>query len=471
MRKTMAKATALVVAAGMLAACGSTGESTTGTGTAETSATSAASGDATVIEVWSNNRHDEEYMTKMVDEFNASHSDIQIEYTILTDDWANSIQLAFQANTAPDIITIAASDNMTLSDYVNGGMFESLTPYIEADTEFQTVTEVYDHMYEGLNSIGDEIYWVPNGVRSGTRIEYNVDLLKSAGYDGIPATMDELVTACKAVTDQGNGSVYGVGFTSSSPLSRWIEGVAEMSGATHMGYDYVNGVFDFSSWKPVIESAAKLYADGSVLPGSETQGVDNSRALFAQGAFAVWGNASQEAGVFTDQFPVAFDWGVSEPPTMDGTVKGALSCTPNFGFTMLTSCENKDAAWEVIKYFSSEDFMKGYLEGGYTLPLSTYMTEKIDSSKTGRLADFALTDYEDVYPTPPSVAIEGDDYLVTLWNAVLGNVSVDEAIQDLNTRYNDALERGLANGSCTRVVIADYDPLHPSAGTPSYETE
>lgn len=101
MRKTMAKATALVVAAGMLAACGSTGESTTGTGTAETSATSAASGDATVIEVWSNNRHDEEYMTKMVDEFNASHSDIQIEYTILTDDWANSIQLAFQANTAP----------------------------------------------------------------------------------------------------------------------------------------------------------------------------------------------------------------------------------------------------------------------------------------------------------------------------------------------------------------------------------
>lgn len=181
----------------------------------------------------------------------------------------------------------------------------------------------------------------------------------------MPATLDELVEACKAVTAQGNGSVYGVGFTSSSPLSRWIEGVAEMSGATHMGYDYVNGVFDFSSWKPVIESAAKLYADGSVLPGSETQGVDNSRALFAQGAFAVWGNASQEAGVFTDQFPVAFDWGVAELPTMDGTVKGALSCTPNFGFTMLTSCENKDAAWEVIKYFSSEDFMKGYLEGGY----------------------------------------------------------------------------------------------------------
>lgn len=470
MKKIASKATALVLAAGMLTACGGSGSSESGSSTS-TAASNAGSGEATVIEVWSNNRHDEEYMTKMIDEFNASHTDVQIEYTILTDDWLNSIQLAFQANTAPDVITVAASDLLPLSDYVNGGILESLSPYIEADSEFQTVTEVYDHMYEGLNSIGDDIYWVANGVRSGSRIEYNVDLLKNAGYDSIPSTLDELVTACKAVTDQGNGSMYGVGFTSSSPFTRWLEGVGEMSGATHWGYDYVNGVYDFSSWKPVLESAAKLFADGSVLPGSETQGVDNSRALFAQGAFVVWGNASQEAGVFTDQFPVEFDWGVAELPTVDGTVKGALSCTPNFGFSMLTSCEDKDAAWEVIKYFSSEEFMKGYLEGGYSLPLSSYMAEKIDSSKTGRLADFALQEYEDVYPSTPSVAIEGDDYYATLWNAVLGNVSVDEAIEDLNTRYNEALERGLSNGSCTRVVIKDFDPLHPSAGTPTYETE
>lgn len=58
-----------------------------------------------------------------------------------------------------------------------------------------------------------------------------------------------------------------------------------------------------------------------VLPGSENQGVDNSGALFAQGAFALWGNASQEAGVFTDQFPCSFDWGVAELPTLTGEVK------------------------------------------------------------------------------------------------------------------------------------------------------
>lgn len=476
-KPTLAKITAALLAAGMLAACGggasssaSTGGDTGSTaGDSSSSTAAAATGDATTIEFWTNNRHDEDYMTKMIEEFNATHTDIQINYTILSDDWANSVQLAYQANTAPDIISIQASDNMTLSDYVASGMFTSLSDYIAADTEFQTVTEVYDHLYEGLNVIGDDIYWVPNGVRTGTRIEYNVELLKAAGYDAIPDTLAELVEACKAVTEQGGGTDYGVAFTSSSPFSRWLEGVGEMSGATHMGYDYATGQFDFTSWKPVVETAAKLYQDGSVLPGSETQGVDNSRALFAQGVFAVWGNASQEAGVFTDQFPVEFEWGVSELPTIDGEVKGMLSCSPNSGYVILSSCQNKDAAWEVIKYFSSEEFMKGYLEGGYTVPLSTYMAGKIDSSKTGRLSDFVITDYEGVYPTPPAVSIDGDDYGTTLWNVVLGNLDADAAIADLNTRYNDALERGLQNGSCQRVVIEDYDPLNPNAGTITYQ--
>ncbi len=482
MRKSLKLAALLAASAlavSMLAACGGGGNSssdgeTGGGGTSETGGdteeqgSSGASGDATTITVWSNNRHDETYMTEMIDAFNSSHSDIQIDYVIMTDDWANSFQLAFQANTAPDIITIAASDGMTLQNYVDGGMFESLTPWIDADEEFQKVTEAKDHMYEGLNAIGDDIYWVPNGVRSGTRIEYNMSLVP----DGIPSKLDDVIALAKKVTEEGGGSTYGVGFTSSGPFGRWLEGVGTMSGCLNSGYDYVNGTFDFSSWVPLLEKAAQFNADGSVLPGSFEQGVDASRAQFANGAFAIWGNASQEAGVFTDQFPpTGFEWGVAELPTLDGEVKGALACTPNFGFAMVTSAEDKDAAWEVIKYFSSEDFMKGYLEGGFTLPLSDYMTGVIDASKTGRLADFALKDYEDVFPTIPAVTIEGDDFYTTAMKVMQGHLTAQEACDDLTKRYNEALDRGLANGSCTRLVIKDYDPQHPSAGTPEYLTE
>lgn len=447
-----------------------TAEADAGSNDSSTASDSAASGDAVTIEVWSNNRHDEEYMTAMVAEFNATHSDVQINYTILTDDWQNSIQLAFQANTAPDIMSISASDGVTLGDYVSAGMFESLTSYIDGSTDFQTTTEPYDHKYENLNSIGDDIYWVPTGVRSGTRIEYNIGLLQDAGYDAVPSTLAEMVEAAGAVTKNGNGSIYGVGFTQNG-FNRWLEGIGEMSGYNHMGYDYTTGTFDFSEWKELLETASQFYANGYVLPGSETQGVDNNRALFAQGSFCFWGNASQEAGVFTEQFPCDFEWGVSELPTMTGEVKGALSCTPNFGWAMLTSCKDKEAGWQVIEYFGSEEFLKGYFEGGYSAPLSDYMADKIDASKAGRLADFALTEYEDVYPTVPAVTVEGDDYSIVMWNVVLGNLSADDAIADLNERYNAALESGLANGSCKRLIVENFDKLHPSAGTCVYYEE
>ncbi len=175
--------------------CGNNGgtesaKDTTASGT-ETAVSDTKKDGAATIEFWTNNRHDEAYMNEMIDSFNASHSDIQINYTILTDDWANSIQLAYQGGTAPDIISIQASDNMTLQTYVDAGIFYNIKDYIAGDEEFQKVTEAYDHKYEGLTSFGDDIYWVPNGVRTGTRIEWNKDLVNAAGtLQGIIEELD-----------------------------------------------------------------------------------------------------------------------------------------------------------------------------------------------------------------------------------------------------------------------------------------
>ena len=58
----------------------------------------------TVVTYWSNDRHDETYMTEMINKFNAEHDDIEIQMTIMTDDFENSILLAYQGGTAPDLV-------------------------------------------------------------------------------------------------------------------------------------------------------------------------------------------------------------------------------------------------------------------------------------------------------------------------------------------------------------------------------
>ncbi|MEY8354821.1 extracellular solute-binding protein [Lachnospiraceae bacterium 54-53] len=464
-----------VLAAVSLTGCsggGSTAESTAAQGqaggTESKETTKAASAGETVIKVWTNDRHDSEYVDQKISEFNETNDKgIKIEMTVVTDDYANMLSMAYSSGTAPDIAGISAGQSgFDLKTFADARILEPLNERI-TDPDFEKVTQASKLQYEGIDMIDGNVYWIPTGMRSGVRMEYNKDLVEAAGVSEFPDTLDGVIDLAKKVTDNGGGKTYGVAFTSSVPFIRWIEGTSETSGIYR--YDYQNGKFNFDGYKPVIEKCNQFFKDGSVLPGSVSQGVDAMRAQFAEGAFALWGNASQEAGVFTDQFPVTkFDWGVATVPTLDGEVKGALTIQPQKGYMMLSSSKNKEAAWEVIKFFSSEDFLKGYLEGGYCLPISDHMSGIIDSSKTGRLADFKLQDYESVYPAVPAVAIQGDDYVATLWNAISGNVSADEAIADLNKRYNEALDNDVSMGKIKRLIIKDFDPMNPNAGTIEY---
>ena len=418
--------------------------------------------DVTTITYWVNDRHDSEYMTEMVEKYNKENTDnIYIDMQIITDDYENMISLAYTGGTAPDII----GQSVTLKNFVDNDMLIPLNDYIDADEEYQKVNEPYEHAYEGLNYMNGNLYWVYSGMRSGVRIEYNKDLLEKNGYTEIPKTLDEYIDMAKAITEAGDGEYYGIGFTSSSPFERQLEMIAQVSGIYY--YDYVNGKFDFSGYKEILEKGKRFIDEEIAYP--DQQGVDNMRALFAEGEFALWGNASQEAGVFTSQLPIEdFEWGVAEVPSLDGEIKGALQTTPSKGYAIMSSSEHPDEAWKVIQYFQSEEVLKGYLENGYCLPITSYMDEKIDKSKIGRLADFSLLEYESVYPAVPTINLTGDDYRTVMWNAIMGYVDVDDAIEDLNTRYNEAYEADIESGSVKRLVIEDYDPLHPSDGTATY---
>lgn len=420
----------------------------------------------TVIEVWSEDRHDMEYVESKVAEYNATNTDnIQINLTIISDNFRNMLQMAFAGGTAPDVAGINA---IPINMLVDTGLVLPLNDFIAESEEYQKVNDPFNQVYEGTNAKNGNIYWVPTGMRSGVRVIYNKDLLEQCGYTEIPKTLEEYIDMAKDITAQGNNKFYGIGFTNASPFERLLEMSAQMSGIYY--YDYVNGRFDFSGYKPILELGRRFFSENIAYP--DQQGVDNMRALFSVGMFALWSNASQEAAVFTEQIPVqGFEWGVAEVPTLTGEVEGALITTPSKGWGIISSTKHPEEAWKVIEFFQSEDFLKGYLEAGYCLPSTDYMASVIDSSKTGRLADFALKPYETVYPAPPAVNLSGDDYRTVLWNAVMGYVDIDSAIADLNKRYNEALDADVASGSATRLVIKDYDPLHPNLGTPEYLTE
>lgn len=473
-------AASLAVLMGLsLAACGSNTESSTTTTDSSTSgaetttdattetteATEATtSGEKTKVVVWSKNSHDLEYMTEKVKEYNLTNTDnIEIEYVVQSSsDYLNLITMSASSGQSPDVFS---NTTVNLSEFATAGIIQPLNDMMT--DEFKKVNEVDTHIYEGINALEDDIYWVAGGMRSGSRLIYNVELFEKAGVE-VPTTLAETVEAAKTLTVAGDGVSYGTIFPGlSSPFERWIEHSAELSGVTP--YDYANGKYDFTGFKPIIEAIKQMFVDGSVLPGSASMEIDPTRTQFAAGNVGFYGNASQEAGVLTDQFPAENEWAVAQLPTLDGEIKGALTCTPNAGWFMSGSTKNKEAAWKVIEYFQSEDFLKGYIEGGYTLPISSYMDSLVDKTKMGRLAQFALEDYETVYPQAPTVTPAGETYRDALWNACLSDgPDIDETIATLNKTYNEALDKDVASGKVKRLIIENYDPLHPNDGTITY---
>ena len=64
-----------------------------GTGANE-AGSSAASGDRVKITVWTENRHDLDYMNKIVEEFNNTNDHIEIEYVVQTENYVNLLSMA-----------------------------------------------------------------------------------------------------------------------------------------------------------------------------------------------------------------------------------------------------------------------------------------------------------------------------------------------------------------------------------------
>lgn len=118
-------------------------------------------------------------MESKIEEFNNTNDKgIEIALNVITDDYANMMSLAYSSGTAPDIAGVgAATSGFDLKTFAEAGILEPLNEYIK-DAEYEKVTEASKLQFEGINVIDGNVYWIPTGMRSGTRIEYNKELVE-----------------------------------------------------------------------------------------------------------------------------------------------------------------------------------------------------------------------------------------------------------------------------------------------------
>lgn len=480
LRKWSSIAMAAAMAVSAMTGCGgSSTESTTAAQTGSTTAAQvqttagakdAASGEKTVIRVWSKDRHDAAYVQEKVDEYNATNTDnVQVEYQLYTDNYVQAVDMAVQSGELPDILVY---QEQMFDKYVGAGQWADL--YAFMDDEMKDYFK--DVILPGYNEFDGKLYFMPT---CGTtcRLFYNKEIFERVGIEQPPQTLEEMVEDAKLITSQLSGEgIYGFAEnmkSASSGLGRsMIVGLQRETGKP-FGYDFEKGEYDFTDWADTLNLWKELLSEECAFPGCESLDIDPLRTQFAAGKIAMYCSYSHaEPGVYTNQFPMDTEkWDCVPIPTVGNKTAGKQYYSGTTGYVLNAKSANLDTAFKVYKdLFTNEDYLIGYYEGGYGVSILPSVIEKATPSIDFQNKEWLLinTEFDALLPKPPHTAfasgmiVEGEDLYKTCESIYYGDADTESTLQDLTDRYNKAYQEAVKNGTGFEVKIEGYNPMNPT---------
>ena len=322
-----------------LAACSSNDAETTGSENV----------DKTVVRfsTWDN----EESLTfqqELVDEFNASQDEIEVKLEAYGNEYDTKITAGMGAGDAPDV--------MYMWNYpLYHEALEPLDTFIDGEGE-----EYKGNFYEttwSYNSIDDTVYGIPVGFTTHV-LFYNKDLFDAAGlaYPTSEWTWDDLHQASKELSDP-NKTVYGYVLPMQPDpydfeMYLWSNGTSytDEQGELAGNLNSAESVEVFTTFQEMLKDQTAVASEDS---GTDEMSAGTA-AMLISGAWSI--ETLNDAGI---------NYGTVEIPSFEG--EESVSVLSSSGLAMSADSENKEAAWEFIKFWTNENANKVRID--YELPV------------------------------------------------------------------------------------------------------
>ena len=371
----MKKVIALLLVLGMivsLVACGKKAATTEAPATndtpAATEAPAAAATDAPAAEaskpvdltMWciavesDSNRH--AYETGIAD-FQAAHPEINLTWEATQNqEYKTKIKAAVAANELPDIFYTWGC--AFLGDFVSAGRV-----YDASETYAKYAAELPEVSMGNLKFDGK--YYAAPITMNIVAMFANMDLLKQAGFDKVPATYDELIAVCDALVAKGI-IPFGCSGKETWCVTEYLESIIEKTAGAPAMNDIFTGK---ATWGNAdVTKAVGLFQEMINKKYFDPEGIalsnDEVKANFIAGKYAFYINGTWNCADFakaglTDKVQVA------EFPVIDSTKSqlGELIGGPTDGLAVSADSPNaavaSDSAFEIAKNICKY----GYLDG------------------------------------------------------------------------------------------------------------
>lgn len=297
-----------------------------------------------------------------VDKFNAAHEG-EIHVTIEQIPWGTywtKLDASLETDEAPDVFWM----NVYVYKYADAGLLEPLDAYIKKDN-FDT--GIYAQGRLNAYNLSGVQYALPKGLDT-VAVALNTEIFSRYGVD-LPEegwTWDDMraiATQLKDAIAAAGGSEYPIVMELDAQPS-WMNFLYQNGGYFLSDDGKTTGVAEAAS-KDAVQQVVDLMANGQMAPYSvlsETKGTD----LFISGQAGIvfigsWKSSVLESSTLAENGNIQ----LIQMPKM--AVNNSCNMG-GLGYVMSSRCENKDAAWELIKYITGPEAEAYEAEKGIDIP-------------------------------------------------------------------------------------------------------
>ncbi|MCY3785925.1 MAG: sugar ABC transporter substrate-binding protein [bacterium] len=358
---------------------------------------------------------------------------ITIEHTVVPWGEVESAYTASFAGDDPYDVTYQVSTHLTL--FGERGAFMDVLPLMSSPEYASERAHFVDSALDASIYKG-ELFGVPIIVGS-TVMFVNLDLLEQAGVSEIPTTTEELIAAARAVQENTDATGFHVPRTVVD--FNWYFNLNDVHnfGGDIISDDFTSATIDSEPVSQAVQFAVDLICNDQVQPPIGQYNRDGGIDLFKAGKLAFLHDEPLRVSFFEEE-GLPFDWDIAQPVGAPDGTRTMFSTTGHWSIAAET--EHPEAAWELVKFLSSAEFMTGYNEVyGWITPRDD-ITTFLGNEKLQRNLQW-IQDSWDGLVTHPKIAQILDEYGKALEAAASCEVSVDDALAEGQARATEILER------------------------------
>ncbi|HEY7943501.1 MAG: sugar ABC transporter substrate-binding protein [Burkholderiales bacterium] len=392
---------------------------------------SSSSGD-TVLRFWAMGREGE-VVTQLLPGFERAHPGIRVEVQQLP--WTaahEKLLTAFAGDATPDLCQLG---NTWVPEFAALGAIEPLDGYVAASS----IVDPGDY-FSGIwdtNNVNGTIYGVPWYV--DTRLLfYRRDLLARAGYPSPPASWQEWAQMMAGLKQQAGPDRYAIllPVNEFEPLLALALQQDEPLLRDHGRW----GNFESAGFRRALQFYVDAFRRGFA-PALDSTDVSNVWNEFGRGYFTFYVSGPWNIAEFKRRLPASVqgDWMTAPLP---GPAGPGASIAGGSSLVLFRASPAKAAAWQLVEYLSRPDIQRRFHELTGDLPprRTPWSDERLATDVYARAFREQL---ERVKPAPKVAEWEriADEMRIVQERAVAGEISVDQAVRELDVRANDILEK------------------------------